>query len=95
MNFLADQNIPRTCESLLKMFDHSLCKLKYDPNLDLNDAWLFSETQKQKAVFLTTDKDFFHTVPWLFSEHAGAIIVNLRKPNRAQILAKLEWASNF
>ena len=95
MNFLADQNFPGTCETLLRNSGHTLFDIKYDPNLGLSDSWLFGEAQKQKAVFLTTDKDFFHTVPWLFPEHAGAIIVNLRQPNRAQILAKLEWALEF
>jgi hypothetical protein len=95
MNFLADQNFPRTCEPLLKGFGHDLCDLVYDPNIGLSDHWLFGEAQKLKAVFLTTDKDFFHTIPWLFSEHAGAIVVNLRQPNRAQILQKLEWALEF
>jgi predicted nuclease of predicted toxin-antitoxin system len=95
MNFLADQNFPRTCEPLLKKLGHTLCDITYDPNVGLTDAWLFGEAQKRKAVFLTTDKDFFHTIPWLFPEHAGAIVINLRKPNRAQILAKLEWALEF
>ena len=95
MNFLADQNFPRTCEPLLEKFGHTLCDVVYDPNVGLSDSWLFGEAQKQKAVFLTTDKDFFHTIPWLFTEHAGAIVINLRKPNRVQILAKLEWALEF
>jgi len=95
MNFPADQNFPRTGEPLLTRYGHTFCDFKYDPNLGLSDSWLFGEAQKLKAVFLTTDKDFFHTIPWLFLEHCGAIVIDLRKPNRAQILAKLEWGLEF
>jgi predicted nuclease of predicted toxin-antitoxin system len=95
MNFLADQNFPRTCEPLLKKSGHTLSDVVYDPKAGLSDTWLFGEAQRLKAVLPTTDKDFFHTVPWLFAEHAGAIVINLRKPNRVEILAKLEWALEF
>jgi hypothetical protein len=39
----------------------------------------------------TTDRDFFHTIPWLFAEHHGVIVIALKQPNRAAILLKLEW----
>jgi len=95
MNFLRDQNFPVTCEPLLKEFGHTPCSIVYDPNIGLEDDWLFGEAQKLEAVFLTTDKDFFHTIPWLFPAHAGAVVINLAKPNRAQILEKLRWALDF
>ena len=40
---------------------------------------------------LTTDKDFFHTVPHLFAHHYGVVVVALRQPNRRSILAKMSW----
>src|SRR6266540_2835153 len=95
MDFLADQNFPRTCEALLKEFGHELNQVVFDPEASLDDTWLFTEAQRHDAVFLTTDKDFFHTIPWLYAEHAGVIVINLAKPNRAQILEKLRWALEF
>jgi len=40
---------------------------------------------------LTTDRDFFHTIPPLFASHCGVIVIALRQPNRAAILSRLEW----
>ena len=95
MRFLADQNFPRTCKQLLEEFGHSACDLNFDPNTGLSDEWLFAEAQRQGAVLLTTDKDFFHTVPLLYASHAGVIVVTLARPNRDQILEKLRWALVF
>src|SRR5438128_905454 len=95
MKFLRDQNFPRTCESVLNEFGHALCAIDYDPDTEVNDDWLFGEAQRLDAVLLTTDKDFFHTIPWLYPFHAGAIVINLAKPNRAQILEKLRWGLEF
>jgi hypothetical protein len=42
-------------------------------------------------VLLTTDRDFYHTVPLRYNEHFGVIIVSLKQPNREAILARLRW----
>ncbi len=44
------------------------------------------------AVLLSTDKDFFHTVPFLFASHPGVIVVALSQPDRESILRRLQWA---
>ncbi len=95
MKFLPDQNFPRSCAPLLQEFGHTLCDCQFDPKTGLDDDWLFQEAQKAGAVFLTTDKDFFHSVPWRYARHEGVIVVNLAKPNRIQILEKLRWALDF
>ena len=95
MNFLADQNFPRTCAPLIREYGHTYCDLSLDPELGIEDQVLFEKAQALNAVFLTTDKDFFHTIPLLYAEHAGVIVVNLARPNRAQILEKLQWALEF
>jgi len=56
------------------------------------DNELFSQAQAVGAVILTTDRDFFHTVPHLFERHAGVVVVALSQPNRKNILGKMEWA---
>ena len=48
--------------------------------------------QNESAIFLTTDKDFFHTIPHLFEEHFGIIVITLRQPNRKKITEKLFFA---
>lgn len=56
-----------------------------------SDIELFGCAQEKSAILLTTDRDFFHTVPTLFDTHHGVIVIALRQPSRAAILSKLEW----
>ncbi len=53
---------------------------------------LFAHAQRQEAIFITTDKDFFHTVPLAFEHHHGSIVITLRKPNRADLIRRLAEA---
>ena len=53
------------------------------------DDKLFAHAQEQNAIFVTTDKDFFHTIPLSFARHHGAIVITLRKPNRTDLLRRL------
>jgi len=50
--------------------------------------------QEKKAIFLTTDKDFFHTIPHLSEKHYGVIVIALRQPNRKNITNKILFALN-
>jgi len=45
--------------------------------------------QDSHAIFLTTDRDFFHTVPHLYPQHRGVVVITLRQPNRKSILERL------
>jgi hypothetical protein len=56
-----------------------------------DDHFDFELAQQKQAILLTTDRDFFHTIPWLFAEHHGVIVVALKQPNRSAILLKLQW----
>ena len=57
-----------------------------------DDIAIFEMAQKNNAIFLTTDKDFFHTIPYLFEHHHGIIVIILRQPNRRDIINKLLFA---
>ncbi|MEY4918005.1 MAG: hypothetical protein RL616_1918 [Verrucomicrobiota bacterium] len=89
MKFFLDENFPRTALAFLESAGHSAAHaLQYfSPGMD--DATLFAHAQEQQSVFVTTDKDFFHTVPLAFEQHCGAIVITLRKPNRADLLQRL------
>ncbi|MBD3393374.1 MAG: hypothetical protein GF410_15265 [Chitinivibrionales bacterium] len=65
------------------------------PDEGAADTWLFEQAQKVGAVFVTTDKDFYHTIPTRFTKHHGAIVIALRHPNGPAILAKFEAALRF
>ena len=53
------------------------------------DNLLFAHAQQLEAIFVSTDRDFFHTIPLAFEHHAGAIVITLRKANRADLLRRL------
>ncbi len=53
---------------------------------------MFAHAQRQHAIFITTDKDFFHTVPLTFARHYGAVVITLRRPNRDALLRRLSEA---
>ncbi len=71
---------------------HKVVDIRGTKNEGSEDSDIFQIAQKHNAIFLTTDKDFFHTVPYLYKKHYGVIIITLRQPNRNNILKRLKWA---
>jgi predicted nuclease of predicted toxin-antitoxin system len=89
MKFFLDENFPRPALTFLESVKHSASHaLQYFPP-GTPDTKLFAHAQEQNAVFITTDKDFFHTIPLAFQHHKGAIVITLRKPNRADLIRRL------
>lgn len=91
MNFILDENFPRTAIVLLKEKGHSAKSVLEFSQKGSDDVALFQLAQKENAVFLTTDKDFYHTVPLLFENHSGVVVIALHQPNREKILSRLDW----
>jgi predicted nuclease of predicted toxin-antitoxin system len=89
MNFFLDENFPKTALVELQRTGHTAVHAleRFPPGT--NDDQLFAHAQETRAIFLTTDKDFFHTVPLAFAKHYGAIVITLRRPNRADLLRRL------
>ena len=94
MNFFLDENFPKSAVAILSTSGHEAFDLRGTPREGIPDFEIFAEAQKLGAVFLTTDRDFFHTIPHLYERHAGVIMIALRQPNRESILNKLLWAIN-
>jgi len=92
MNFFLDENIPKSAGEYLLTIGHKVFDIRATVNEGLSDIKIFELAQNQKAILLTTDRDFFHTVPHLFENHCGVIVIALRQPNRQGILEKLIWA---
>jgi predicted nuclease of predicted toxin-antitoxin system len=89
MKFFLDENFPRPALTYLVSAGHSAAHaLDYFPP-GTDDEKLFERAQSDGAIFITTDKDFFHTIPLAFARHGGAIVITLRKPNRADLLRRL------
>lgn len=87
MRFFLDENFPKTVSKLLIDNGHDVFDIRGS-----SDVAIFKIAQNMEAIFLTTDKDFFHTVPLLYKSHCGVIVINLHQPNRRNILEKLKWA---
>lgn len=91
MRFLLDENFPKAAIGLLESSGHEAFDLRGTNEEGIDDASLFAKAQGLNAVLLTTDRDFFHTIPHLFASHAGVVVIALKQPNRATILSRLEW----
>jgi predicted nuclease of predicted toxin-antitoxin system len=89
MNFFLDENFPRPAIAQLQSAGHTAVHaLEIFPSGTADDD-LFAHAQRERAIFITTDKDFFHTVPLTFARHHGAMVITLRRPNRDELLRRL------
>jgi predicted nuclease of predicted toxin-antitoxin system len=91
MNFFLDENFPRTAEGWLTERGHRVYDIRGTKHEGADDPDIFQMAQDHQAVFLSTDKDFFHTLSHLCPVHHGIVVIALRRPNRRAILAKLSW----
>jgi predicted nuclease of predicted toxin-antitoxin system len=89
MKFFLDENFPRLALSQLVSAGHFASHAMDCFPPGTADDKLFAHAQSDGAIFITTDKDFFHTIPLAFARHGGAIVITLRKPNRADLLGRL------
>lgn len=91
MRFFLDENFPKAAHGLLANLGHESFDLRGTPEEGLADAEISQKAQECDAVFLTTDRDFFHTIPHVHEAHCGIVVIALRQPNRVSILNKLQW----
>lgn len=92
MRFFLDENFPRAAAAQLAAAGHECTRALDCFSPGAADDELFARAQELGAVFVTTDRDFFHTIPWLHARHAGVIAITLAQPNRAALLARLRDA---
>ena len=91
MNFLLDENFPKAAERLLVELGHHVIDIRGTELQGTDDLRLFEFAQEHEAVLLTTDRDFYHTVPIRYSSHFGIVVIALKQPNRTAILARVRW----
>jgi predicted nuclease of predicted toxin-antitoxin system len=89
MKFFLDENFPRPAIKQLEAAGHVAAHALAIFPPGTADENLFAHAQTERAVFVTTDKDFFHTIPLTFEHHHGAIVITLRRANRAHLLRRL------
>ncbi len=92
MTIFIDENIPKRVARYIKSLDHEVIDIRSTDLEGSSDIKLFTEAQKHKALFITTDRDFFTTIPFLFESHHGIIVVSLKQPNSEELLSRIKWA---
>ncbi len=95
MNVFLDENFPRKSTALLEERGFNVFDIRGSQFEGEDDPDIFERALKQQALFLTTDKDFFHTVHFLYPRHYGIIVIALSQPNAAKILDKLKYALEY
>lgn len=63
MNFLLDENFPKSTEKLLIDLGHHVIDIRGSYLQGVDDFQLFEIVQQNEAILLTTDRDFYHAVP--------------------------------
>jgi predicted nuclease of predicted toxin-antitoxin system len=91
MKFFFDENFPKAAAKLLNEGGHECVDIRGTDKEGSEDIAVFRMAQQQAAVFLTTDRDFFHTVPHIEGLHHGVVVFALRQPDRKSILKRLKW----
>jgi len=91
MLFFLDENFPILAIDFLAKNAHEAVRcLDYFPQGTPDDV-LFDKAQDLRATFLSTDKDFFHTVPLTRPNRAIAVVAfTLSQPTRAKIIERLQ-----
>ena len=91
MKILLDENFPKTAADVIAAAGHEAIPFANVCEFGADDGAVFDCAQKLRAVILTSDRDFYHTMPLVRPEHCGIIVVALRQPNRQAILRRLQW----
>jgi predicted nuclease of predicted toxin-antitoxin system len=92
VKFFLDENFPRKAARILEAQGFDVFDIRGTELEGANDNILFEKAQQHEAIFLTTDKDFYHTVPFFYKSHYGVIVIALSQPDSIGILKKLELA---
>ena len=90
MKILLDENFPRSAADVIALAGHEALFFSDVCEFGADDETVFDQAQELGAVILTSDRDFYHTMPLVHPEHCGIIVVALRQPNRKAILMRLK-----
>ena len=90
MLFFLDENFPLRAMEELQGDGHTVFRSLEFFRHGVSDEALFEKANELGAVFLTTDKDFFHTVPFLYPERKISVVsITLDQPTGATVLRRL------
>ncbi len=91
MNFLLDENFPKSAKSVLEAAGHTVHDFRELGVRGACDEDVAKMAIELSSIILTTDRDFFHTLGRQNSEHSGIIVIALKQPTRTAIIERLTW----
>jgi len=91
MKFFLDENFPKAATNLLERLGHESHDARGTELEGFHDAGLVQRALELGAVIHTTDRDFFYNLRHQHPNHAGIVIIALKKSNRLAILRRFEW----
>lgn len=91
MKILLDENFPKSASEVIEASGNEVVPFADVCEFGAEDEAVFAAAQRIGAVILTSDRDFYHTVPLVHPEHCGIVVVALRQPNRRAIQTRLKW----
>ncbi len=91
MNFLLDENFPKSAGDLLRDLGHNVYDFSLLGEEGASDFRVMELAIIKSALVLSTDRDFFHTIGRQYPEHFGILVIALKKPSREAIIDKLAW----
>lgn len=86
MRILVDENIPRMTVQALIDLGHEVRDVRGTPDQAVPDEELWRIAQREQRLLITTDKGF---ATRRHRDHAGILIVRLRRPSRTKIHARV------
>ncbi|MGJ8642603.1 MAG: DUF5615 family PIN-like protein [Luteolibacter sp.] len=94
MNFLLDENFPKSACAIVEAAGHQVFDFRLIGKEGSPDLEVINIAKEKKAVILTTDRDFFHTLGRLNPGHHGILVIALKRPTRDAIIDRLQWFLN-
>lgn len=95
MKFLLDENFPASAATLIESTGNEAVRFTDVCSFGDADETVFAVAQRENATILTSDRDFYHTIPFLHEHHAGIVVIALRQPSRSLIQERLSWFLRF
>ena len=91
MNFLFDENFPKSARAVFERWGHEVFDFRRLEIIGSPDEAILGMAFENAAAVLTTDRNYFHTLGRRYPNHHGIVVIALRQPNRHSIISSLEW----
>jgi predicted nuclease of predicted toxin-antitoxin system len=82
MKIFVDENIPLITVKQLRSKGFDVTDIRGTPDQGMTDEVLWTRTQKEKSLLITTDKGFSI---YRYEAHFGILIIRLKQPTRLKI----------